>query len=241
MKPSSFGILAFTALIIVCGCVPTITKMYNGPEVTGTVIRLSDLSAVEGAIIAYHSVNTNTPISTAYSDTNGEFTLLPVVRKQFEVRMPAHAYKHTTVYTTHTDYAHAVNIVVSVQMNREYEYYSVGDIILDDTPTVIAAPLTKNGIDIKLLKQASAPYQFLTQCDDSLVAGAINKLNITRKLAKRLSLPNQALSSRLEMQFEEIVQQTNDVWRHLANTCDAGDGLEMARLKYQVLQELEPL
>lgn len=231
----------FTASIAVVACVPSITKMYNGPEVTGTVVRLFDFSPVEGALIAYYSNKAHAPISSTYSDASGQFTLTPVARRQIEIRMPAHAYRRTTIYTEHSDYANSVDIVISVHMNTEYEYYAVGNIIVDDSPEIMAPPLRKNAIDIQRLQQASPPYQFISHCEDALVEGAINKLNITRKLGHRLTQPNNPLHSRIKMQFEKLTQQTIDVWQYLANTCDAGEEHEMAGLKYQVLRELEPL
>lgn len=241
MKLGPFCTLTATLILLLTGCVPTISKMYNGPEVSGTLLRLSDFTVVEGATITYQTRDTHLPTSSTSSNAQGHFTLLPVARTQLEMRMPAHSHKQTTIYITHPNLGMSADLVISRQMNREYEKYAAGPIILDDTPTVFAAPLTQNGVDLELLKQAKAPYEIIAQCHRQDRLGAINKLNITRKLAHQALVADSTQAAQAKAHLPIVIQQTQEMWRYLANTCKVEPAIELARLKHTVLEELSTM
>ncbi|EEF81109.1 hypothetical protein MDMS009_101 [Methylophaga thiooxydans DMS010] len=126
-------------------------------------------------------------------------------------------------------------------MNREYEQVDVGTIILDDNPTEYASPLVENGVDIKSLKNNLQTQSLLGQCNYDEATGAINKLNVVRKLASHIA---QAKSDGTEPKIASAYLQTmkegtQDIWSHLIASCNNGKPSDkLKKLKSQVVAEL---
>ncbi|KGM06835.1 hypothetical protein LP43_1327 [Methylophaga thiooxydans] len=242
MNNTHYRFLTLFFVLQIVACVPSVSKIYNGPEVTGTILRLSDLTPVANARISYGSSNSSSSDSPfTESNDQGQFTLIPIAKTKLEMRMPAHMLTHTVIYTHHANYGTSADVVQSLWMNREYEKVDVGTIILDDNPTEYTFPLVENGVDIKLLRNSLQTQNLLGQCNYDEASGAINKLNVVRKLASHIA---QAKSEGTEPNMASAYLQTmkegtQDIWAHLIANCNNGKPSdELKKLKSQVVAEL---
>lgn len=242
MNNTRYRLLTLFIVLLIAACVPSVSKIYNGPEVTGTVVRLSDLTPVANARISYDGSNSSSRDSPfTESNTQGQFTLIPIATTKLEMRMPAHMLTHTVIYTHHANYGSSADMVQSLWMNREYEKVDVSTIILDDNPTEYAFPLVENGVDIKSLKNSLQTQNLLGQCNYDEASGAINKLNVVRKLASHIA---QAKSEGAEPNMASAYLQTmkegtQDIWAHLISSCNNDKpSNELKKLKSQVVAEL---
>jgi hypothetical protein len=244
MKHSPHIFLTMLLFFTLVACVPTASRVYNGPEVTGTVLRLSDLTPIAGATISYGDLDSaSSEAASTNSNEQGDFTLTPTTTLNIELRMPAHMIKRVSVHTRYSTYGQSADVVRSQNMNREYEQYDVGIIILDDNPNKLAKPLIDNGVDLRLLNNALLPNNLLQQCNHDDARGAINKLNITRKLARKITqLEKSTTQWKLASKsFQNMKQQTMEIWEYLQSHCKTEPKIELSRLKWRVLKELENL
>jgi len=242
MNNTHYRFLTLFFVLQIVACVPSVSKIYNGPEVTGTVVRLSDLTPVANARISYDGSSSSSSDSPfTESNTQGQFTLIPIATTKLEIRMPAHMLTHTVIYMHHASYGASAELVQNQWMNREYEKVDVGTIILDDNPTEYAFPLVENGVDIKSLKNSLQTQNLLGQCNYDEATGALNKLNVVRKLASHIA---QAKSDGTEPKIASAYLQTmkegtQDIWAHLIANCNNGKPSdELKKLKSQVVAEL---
>lgn len=242
MNNNRYSFLTLFIVLLIAACVPSVSKIYNGPEVTGTVVRLSDLTPVANARISYEgSSSSSSDIPFTESDAQGHFTLIPSATTKLEIRMPAHMLTHTVIYTHHASFGFSADVVQSQWMNREYEKVDVGTIILDDNPTEYASSLVESGVDIKSLRNSLQTQSLLGQCNYDEASGAINKLNVVRKLASHIA---QAKSEGTEPNMASAYLQTmkegtQDIWAHFIANCNNGQpSTELTKLKSQVIAEL---
>lgn len=244
---SKMSFVLFIACILTA-CIPKYDKIYNGPEVSGKVIRLSDFTPIQNTKISYGDIYDvyfkNENINVAISDENGFFTLKPNFSRQFKLQMPAHMLTEIPMYTYGESIGNSVDIVVSKWLNREYEQYDVGIIIIDDNANEYAQPLFDNSIDLKVLSNTFQPHNFLGECNYNDGIGAINKLNIVRKLAQNFKeqqlAGNHKKMNELKNLMLDVKGQTIAMWEYFISNCNYGEqSSELKKLKTQVFGELD--
>lgn len=249
LKIKCYKIFIVVYLFTLTACVPTLSHIYNGPEVTGIILRLSDLTPIENASIFYGSINTASAKNTVTkSNVQGQFVLKPTPALIFEIRMPAHMLKQAIIYTQFANYGQSADVVVSQRMNREYEKYNVGTIIVDDTPNEYAPPLLENSVDLKLLKNTFQLQYSRENCHYNDAISAVNKLNIVRKLAFKVTqLKHEAdISSdkfkATSKRLHQMKKSTQNLWQYFINRCNKEKpSAELKTLKQQILRELDSL
>ncbi|MEM5537522.1 hypothetical protein WNY58_14120 [Neptuniibacter pectenicola] len=245
MKYTGNIVLTLTFLFVLAACVPVISKMYNGPEVSGVVLRLSNLTPIDGAIISYDGVNPSaTATQSSITNAQGHFILTPTKELNVEIRMPAYTPQSVPIYTQHSTYGHSTDIAVSKWKGREYETYDIGTIILDEEPKVYAPPLTEDGVDLKVLEKAIEPQGLFSLCNLDDAGGAINKLHIVRKLAHKIVHAKQdpAQEKLAAAYIQEMKKSTRYTWAYFANDCSQIiSSIELEHIKRRVFAELDSL
>ncbi len=203
-------LVQFSLIIILSGCVPTVTKVYQAPKVTGQIIELQTLLPMEGVKIAHQQRKQESVIS----DVKGRFILPSLSSTEFKLMMAAHAISDNIV--TITDRESQIMLIAKATLNgQDEESVDFSSILFDTDPHSIAKPVADSSIKYQQLSSYFSEGHLLASCNQELSAAALASLNTSRKLT-RIDTSNEKLSSMANAQYT----RTADIWRTLKLSCE---------------------
>ncbi|QRV24358.1 hypothetical protein [Marinomonas foliarum] len=229
-------------VIFLGGCVPTISERYNGPEVSGRIVRLSDLMPVANAKISYG--DTQSPSednNVALSNKAGYFVLQPNTYLKPEILMPANMAKTTTIHV-YSSLSMQANYVVSGFQDGFYTQMDIGSLIVDDNSDEWSTPFSSGGIDLAVLRGGGAFDGMFSGCDKENGYSAMQLLNISRKLTQVKTTGSLISLESKRSYLKESLGQTQLMWEHFIYQCnDQKPNQHLRDLYLQVVQELESM
>lgn len=197
-------------VLILSSCIPTVTKVYQAPKVTGQIINLQTLLPMEGVKIAHQQRKQESVIS----DVKGRFILPSLSTTEFKLMMAAHAISDNIV--TITDRESQIMLIAKATLNGQHEESVDFSFILFDThPLSIAQPIAGSSIKYQQLSGYFSEGNLLASCNQQLSAAALASLNTSRKLT-RIDTSDEKLSSMAKAQYTRTV----DIWRVLKLSCE---------------------
>jgi len=209
--------LSLTLLItVLSACVPTVSKVFQSPKVTGQVVDLATLQPLAGVNVA-HQQSTERFVTT---DANGEFELPSISETEFELLMAGYALKDNLVSLYNQD--NQMTLIVQASLNgRAEETVELSTIIFDTDPKSIAAPQKPNYLEYNLLRIFFYPHSLLGSCNKYLSLAALSSLNSSRKLANLAkSKPRDKEASQMQQLTAISYQRTQALWNELKSSCE---------------------
>lgn len=210
------GKLAFSLiLLLLCACVPTVTKVFQAPKVTGQVIDLETLQPLSGVNVA-HFQSTAKFVTT---NTSGEFVLPSISETEFKMLMAGHALKDNLISIYNQD--NQITLIAQSTLNgRAEETVELSTIIFDAEPKTIAPPSKSTYLAYNLLRTYFYPHSLMGSCDRHLSIASLASLNSSRKLASfAISHPNNKMRARYKKLAAKSYQRTLAIWQELKSTC----------------------
>ncbi len=217
-------LLAVGALcVLLSACVPTVTTLYEGPEIRGQLVALSNLEPVVGAQVFYAdhlegSVTTN---------ENGQFRLLAPARTQATMMMAGHARAPYQALVRKGGYDSTTLLVHGSLKMREPEQAILDPVVLDDRFSEIAEPTVAEGSSHELIKTFFYIHSLFGECDRELGWNALKALNVYRKLYWRYQQDSEnrnVAESQLKLvaRYQRLSQQhAFRLWDATLNSCPA--------------------
>ncbi len=205
-------------LATLSGCVPTITKVYQAPKVTGQVLDLETLRPLVGVNVA-HLQNTEKFVTT---DAEGRFVLPSIAQTDLKILMAGHALK-TNLVTFYNQDNQIELVAKSTLESRVEETINFGIVIFDSQPKKAATPVKLSYQSLGILKTYFSPSNILGRCDNQLAKSALASLNTSRKLAEAASSKIERTSStanKLRSYTLTSYQRTSELWLALKASCE---------------------
>jgi hypothetical protein len=205
-------------VIIIIGCVPTITSIFKAPQVTGKVIDLNTLEPVPGVTVRHD----NSASKVVMTDENGAFFLPSISDTEFKLLMPGHAFKRHLVNFENKN--NRVVLVAQATLNSRYEELVDFEIVIFDAePEVISTPFKDAYLDDEVLRASFNSGGILETCDHSMAISAISSLNTSRKLADKARnkrKPNEFAASNYKEWATRSYERSSELWSELRYTCE---------------------
>lgn len=198
-----------TCLFLMTACIPTITRVYLTPSISGTVIDVSTLKSVSDVAIEQRYENVS--VASTLTDEEGKFNLPAYSEIQAKLLMVGHSLSNYQLDITfnETQYRHVYH-ATSVMI---YEETFTDEIIwVDSDPLLIAPPPTPFYKTTPQWKKAIESEAFL-RCNARLGYQAIQQLAIARKA---LTHGDPKLTSL-------AYHQVSFAWERYTNSCKNGE------------------
>jgi len=199
--------------LLLAACVPTVQRFYQTPKVTGHVLDLTTLEPVAGVQVSHWEY----PQPVVTSDASGTFVLPSVSQIKATLLMPGHAIRDYPVRLEAADTTTQVMARATMLMRSE-ETVSVGDVIIDTEPDIIAPSPTPGQNEYAQLMHLLDMNARLGQCDKAIGSAAVTALNSARKLGGLLQ--ETPTSIRIHDLTSASYYQMHDIWRYWEASCD---------------------
>ncbi len=237
--------LTVVLLVVSSACIPTVSRLYTGAEVSGRIIWLSDFTPVANAKVSYGDTQAASKDNNVVeTDHLGQFDLMPNTYLKAEILMPANMTKTTSL-----------NVFVSPQIRSRYVVAGfqdkfitksdLGTLVLDNNPNELALSVYQEGVDLAELSKAIRVDDKFSGCNQQDGYGAVHLLNVSRKLALQLEQIKAAgsgshLIEPTQRYLQESLEQTQLIWGYFIYQCNNGKPSQALRELYlQVEQELK--
>ncbi len=192
--------------VLLNGCVPTVTTLYQGPEIRGQLVALSSLEPVAGAQVFY----ADHLESSVTTDESGYFRLSAPVRTEATMMMAGHARTPYQALVRKGGYDSTTLLVHGSLKMLEPEQVILDPVVLDDRSSEIAEPTVTDGSSYQLIKTFFYTHSLLGGCDRELGWDALKALNVYRKLYWRhqqVSDNHSAAESKSVTHYQRLSQQ----------------------------------
>lgn len=205
-------------LLLLAGCVPTISKVYQAPKVFGQVVELETLKPIAGVNVA-HARNTAQFVTT---DASGKFVLPSISETDLKLLMAGHALKSNLVTFYNPD--NQIELIAkSTLESRVEETINFGIVIFDSQPKKYATPVKLSYQSVGVLKTYFSASGVLASCDNKIAKSALASLNTSRKLAEAASNKIETTPSnakKLRSYTLTNYQRTSELWSELKSSCE---------------------
>jgi hypothetical protein len=207
---SAVRFIQCSLIVILSGCLPTVTKVYQAPKVSGQIINLQTMLPMEGVKVAHQQRKQE----TVSSDVNGRFVLPSLSATEFKLLMAAHAISNNQVIIAHG--GSQTILIANATLNGQYEELVDFSFILFDTqPQNIAQPIESSYKKHDLLSSYFSEGNLLASCNQELSAAALAALNTSRKLARSVTSDEKMTSM-----ANDHYTRTAEVWDVLKSSCE---------------------
>ncbi|MAZ89287.1 MAG: hypothetical protein CL693_16780 [Cellvibrionaceae bacterium] len=231
---------ALSALL--SACVPTVTTVYDGPEIRGQLVALSSLEPVADAQVFYADHLER----SVMTDEKGLYRLPAPARTQATVLMAGHALAPYQALVRKGGYGSTTLLVYGSLKMLEPEQVMLDPVVLDDQLSEIPKPTITEGSSHQLVKTLIYVHSLFGACDRELGWDALKALNVYRKLYWRYqkrSADTSTSASQLELiaRYQELSQQhASRLWDATLKSCPVTDLLPDQRREVgAILNELE--
>ena len=176
---------AFICLIFSCtlfSCVPTITQIFNSPNVSGNIVLLPTLEAASGVNLFYSQKRPDDSLTKSIvTDATGSYELKANSDVMFHVMMPGHALTKSYVTVIYNDLNFEF-VVRSTLNSTNQEYFDAPVIVIDTQSNVIAKVPNPLDVPYQQLLDVINNETALKSCDITKTPSLLYWFNTARKL-----------------------------------------------------------
>ncbi|WP_045855649.1 hypothetical protein [Teredinibacter purpureus] len=236
-------------VLSVSGCIPTITKIYDAPNVSGEVVGWPNLEPIANAEIQYIHRNEDNAwaakaIRARHSDNNAENLdrQLPGVFSEADgwsdaqglyaieadyslkptLLMVGYALDEYPVRVAANGYATGIVFATGSLKIQDVEFAYAPALVLDEHPLVVAPPVIEDGLSYHELNTYFYTHNVFGECNAHVGGYALSALNVFRKLQARVESTDSTISHR-DIQYANPARlNAVTLWKYFEQSCRDG-------------------